>query len=67
MTKIEGIKNYYRSAEQSLSNIYMREKEATAARVTFQESVLSSSKEEVAHVTILSLSEQTRGDIIVKT
>jgi hypothetical protein len=67
LTKIEGIQNYYRSAEQSLSNICIREKEATAARVTFQEAVLSSSKEEVAHVTRLSLSEQTRGDIILKT
>jgi hypothetical protein len=35
--------------------------------VKFQEVVLSSSKEEVAHVTRLSLSEQTRGDIILKT
>jgi hypothetical protein len=54
-------------ADHSLNNICIKEREATAARVTFQEAVLSSTKEEVARVTRLSLSEQTRGDIILKT
>jgi hypothetical protein len=67
LTKIEGIQNYYRLAEHSLNNICIKEKEATAARVTFQEVVLAATKEEVARVTRLSLSEQTRGDIILKT
>ena len=53
--------------EHSLENICIREKEATASRVTFQEVVLSTTKEEVTRVTRLSLSEQTRGDIILKT
>jgi hypothetical protein len=35
--------------------------------VTFQEAVLSATKEEVTKVTGLSLLEQTRGDIILKT
>jgi len=35
--------------------------------VTFQEAILSSTKEEVGKDTRLSLSEQTRGDIILKT
>jgi hypothetical protein len=37
------------------------------ARITFQEVVLAIAKEEVPWVKILSLSEQTRGDIILKT
>jgi hypothetical protein len=53
--------------EHSLNNIFIKEKEATAAKVTFQEDVLAAAKEEVARVTRLSLSEQTRGDIILKT
>jgi hypothetical protein len=66
LTKIEGVQDYYRLAEHSLENICIKEKEATAARVTFQEVVLSATKEEVTRVTRLSLSEQTRGDIILK-
>jgi hypothetical protein len=54
-------------ADHCLNNIFIKEREATIARVTFQEAILSSSKEEVANVTILSLSKQTRGDIILKT
>jgi len=54
-------------AECSLDNIGIKEKEAIVARVTFQEAILSSKKEEVSRVTILSLLEQTRGDIILKT
>jgi hypothetical protein len=65
--RLEAIQNYYRLADHSLNNICIKEREATAARVTFQEVILSSAKEEVANVTRLSLSEQTRGDIILKT
>jgi hypothetical protein len=66
-TKVEVVQNYYRVADHSLNNIYIKEREATAARVTFQEAILSATKDEVARVTRLSLSEQTRGDIILKT
>jgi hypothetical protein len=54
-------------ADHSLNNICIKEREATTTRVTFQEAVLSTTKDEVARVTRLSLSEQTRGDIILKT
>ena len=53
--------------EQSLNNIYLKEREAIASRVTFQEVVLSEANDEVAKATRLSLSEKTRGDIILKT
>ena len=67
LTKIEGIQDYYRLVEHSLDNICIKEKDPIAARVTFQEVVLSAGKEEVVRVTTLSLSKQTRGDIILKT
>jgi len=53
-------------ANHSLNNIYIKEREATAARATFQEVVLIAARDEVARFPRLSLSEQTRGDIILK-
>jgi hypothetical protein len=67
LTKVEVVQNYYRVANHSLNNIYIKEREATAARVTFQEVILAVAKDEVSKVTKLSLSKQTRGDIILKT
>jgi hypothetical protein len=64
---LQAIQNYYRSADHSLNTIFINKREATAARVTFQEVVLSSTKEEIVNVTRLSLSEKTRGDIILET
>jgi hypothetical protein len=46
--------------------LFKREKEAIAARTTFQEAVVSSTKG-VAMASRLSVSEQTKGDIILKT
>jgi hypothetical protein len=67
LTKVEAVPNYYRVADHSLNNIHLKEREAIAAQVTFQESVLSKTKDLVARATRLYLSEQTRGDIILKT
>jgi hypothetical protein len=55
LTKIEGVQDYYQLGEHSLENIYIKEKEATAARVTFQKVVLLAAKEEVTMVTRFSL------------
>jgi hypothetical protein len=55
LTKIEVIQDYYQLEECSLDNICIKEKEATTTRVTFQEVVLSTTKEEVSMVTKLSL------------
>jgi hypothetical protein len=53
--------------DQSLNKICLKEREVIVARATFQEEVVSSTREEVHMVSILSLFEQTRGDIILKT
>jgi hypothetical protein len=65
-TKVEVVQSCYRVADLSLNNIYIKEREATAARAKFQEAILIAAKDEVAEVPRLSLSEQTRGDIILK-
>jgi hypothetical protein len=53
--------------DQSLNIIFLKEREAITARATFQEAVVSSTREEVAMISRLSLSKKTRGDIILKT
>jgi hypothetical protein len=67
LTKVEVVQNYYQVVDQSLNNIHLKEREAIAARVTFQEVILLEEKDELARATRLSLSEKTRGDIILKT
>ena len=66
-TKVEAVQNHYQVVDQSLNNIFLKEREAIAARATFQEVVVSSAREEVAMVSRLSLLEKNRGDIIRKT
>jgi hypothetical protein len=66
-TKVEVVQNHFRVIDQSLNNICLKEREALASQATFQEAVVSSAREEVAMVSRLSLSEQIRGDIILKT
>jgi hypothetical protein len=53
---------------QSLNNICLREREREniVARITFQEEVVSLAKEGVAMASMLSISKQNRGDIILK-
>jgi hypothetical protein len=65
--KLEAVQNHFRVVDESLDTICLNEREAIAARATFQEAVMSSAREEVAMVSRLSLSEQTRSDIILKT
>ena len=52
--------------DQALNNICLREREVIVVRTTFQEAVVSSTKEGVFMASRLSISEQTRGDIILK-
>jgi hypothetical protein len=66
-TKVEAVQNHFRVVDQSLNNICLKEREAIVARATFQEAVVASAREGVSMVSRLSPSEQTRGDIILKT
>jgi hypothetical protein len=65
-TKVEAIQNCYRVAYLSLNSIYIKEREDTIAWAKFQEDLLLKPKDDVPETPQLSLSEQTRGDIILK-
>jgi hypothetical protein len=64
--KVEAIQNHFQVVNQALDNICLKEREAIAARTNFQEAVVSSAREGVSMVSRLSVSEQIRGDIILK-
>jgi hypothetical protein len=66
-TKVEAVKNHFQVVDQSLNNIFLKEREDIVARATFQEAVVVSAREGLSIFSRLSPSEQTRGDIILKT
>jgi hypothetical protein len=66
ISKVEVIQNYFREVSQSLENIVFKEKEATAAQITFQKAVVLSEKEEVSETPRLSVAKHIRGDIMLK-
>jgi hypothetical protein len=63
---LEVIQNYFQESNKSLENVFQKEREAKAARTTFQKVVASSSKEEIGKTQKLSISEQVKGDIMIK-
>jgi hypothetical protein len=63
---VEAIQNCYQVVDLSLNSIYIKEREATTSQDKFQEVVLLKPKYDVLEVPRLSLSEKTRGDIILK-
>ena len=64
--KVEAFQNCYRVVYLSLNNIYIKERESLATRAKFQEAIFLVPRDYVSEVPRLSLSEQTRGDIILK-
>jgi hypothetical protein len=63
---LEVIHNYFQESNKSLENVFQKEREAKAARTTFQKAVAFSSKEEIGKTQKLSISEQVKGDIMIK-
>jgi hypothetical protein len=49
-----------------MEKVFQKEREAKAARNTFQKVVASSQKEEIGKTHKLSISEQVKGDIMIK-
>jgi len=43
--KVEDVQNHFRVVDQSLNNIFLKEREAIVAWATFQEAVVSSARE----------------------
>jgi hypothetical protein len=52
--------------DQVSENLFVREREAEAARVAFQEAVIAITNMESASSSEFSISEQTRGNILLK-
>jgi hypothetical protein len=63
---LEVFQNYFQESNKSLENVFQKEREAKAARTTFQKAVAFSSKEEIGKTQKLSISEQVKGDIMIK-
>ena len=56
LSKVEIVQNYFCKIEQALSDIVLREREVIVARTTFQEAVISSTKEGMKMASRLSIS-----------
>jgi hypothetical protein len=63
---LEVVQNYFQETNKSLENVFHKEREAKVARMTFQKVVALSTKEEVGSIQKLSISEQVKGDIMLK-
>jgi hypothetical protein len=66
LTKVEIILNHFQLMDQALNKITLREREAKVARGTFQEAIISKTKEEAVITSKLSIREKTRGNILLK-
>jgi hypothetical protein len=66
LEKVRTIQNHFRTIEKILEKISSKEREARAARVTFQDVVIATAKIETVNTSKLSIAEQTRGNILLK-
>ena len=66
ISKLEIIQTYFQETSKSFDSILLKEREAKVARTTFQKAVILSAKEEIGKTQKLSVSEQIKGDIILK-
>jgi hypothetical protein len=66
LAKVEIIQNHFQTIDQVLKDISLREREAGVARIAFQEVVVATTKEGMVGSVRLSISEQTRGNILLK-
>jgi hypothetical protein len=65
-SRIEIIHNYFQEVRKSLDNIILLEKEAKDENNTFQKAVACSGNREMLKYLKLSITEQIRGDIMLK-
>ena len=66
ISKIGIIQNYFQEVSKSLDNIILLEKEAKAVRNTFQKALACSGNREMSKNIKLSVTEQIRGDLMLK-
>jgi hypothetical protein len=66
LAKVEAIRDNCLLVNQVLENLSAREREAGAARVTFQEAVIATNNRGSGSTPRFTISEQTRGNILLK-
>jgi hypothetical protein len=66
LAKVETIRDNCLLIDQVSENLSVREREAGAARVEFQEAVIATANRESGKSSKFSISEQTRGNILLK-
>ena len=66
LTKVEVIRDNCLLVDQVLENLSVKEREAGAARVAFQEAVIATNNRELGSTLRFSISEQTRGNNLLK-
>jgi hypothetical protein len=63
---LEIIQNYFHESNRSMEKVVQKEREAKAARNSFQKVITSLQKEEMGKTQKLPISEQVKGDILIK-
>jgi hypothetical protein len=66
LSKVEAIRDNCLLVNQVLENLSVREREVGAARVAFQEAVIATNNRELRSTPRFTISEQTRGNILLK-
>jgi hypothetical protein len=66
LAKVEMIQDNCLLIDQVLENLSVREREAKVAQVAFQEAVIATTNRELENSSDFSISEQTRGNILLK-
>jgi hypothetical protein len=66
LAKVETIQNNCQLIDRVLENLTLREKDVGAARVAFQEAIIATTRRETGSSSRFSISEQTRGNILLK-
>jgi hypothetical protein len=66
ISQVDIIQNYFQEVSNALDNIIFKEKEAKAARATFQKAVVCSENKEVSKIPKLYVVEKIRDDIMLK-
>ena len=63
---MKTIQNHFQLIDRVLENLTLKEKEVGAARVSFQEAIIATTKRETCSSSRFSILEQTRGNILLK-
>jgi hypothetical protein len=66
LAKVKTIRDNCLLVDQVLENLSMREREAGATQVAFQKAVIATTNRESTNSSKFSISEQTRGNILLK-